>query len=183
MGHSFGALESSQITLPLLSSKLSKLGEIHARIGEITSRHAEKDVLLLCSRVDEYLRYISSIKLSFLIRNKVYEGVVSSEALLNRRKDVLSKYDNMKIRTDKISVASAEVVKAQLEVEQVSSQFSKCTTLLLDELERVDLMKMRDFKTCLKEFCRVMLDCHLEMVGIWKTYHDVGSSGGVAIEQ
>ena len=173
MGFSLGSLESSQITLALLSKKLAKLAEIHNRVGEITARHAEKDILILCSSVDEYVRLIGSIKVSFLICNKLHDRVTFAEQVLEKKNEVLAKYDNMKIRTDKISIASAEVTKAQVELEDLSRHFTKCRDLLFDELERVDIIKMQDFRESLKAFCSVMLECHEEMLSVWKTFYDV----------
>lgn len=173
MGASFGSLESSKISNDLLRMKLSKLSEIHTRIGEINSRHADKDISLLCTRVDEYVRMIGSCKISFLVRNTLYDRVCVSEQNLEKRKELLGKYDNMKIRTDKISAAATEVSKAQNEVEEHSNTFKKCSELLVKEIDRMNLIKISDFRSSLESFCKVMLECHKEMLMFWKSYYDI----------
>ncbi|KAI8855171.1 Vps5 C terminal like-domain-containing protein [Chytridium lagenaria] len=169
-GESMLALASVEVNKPV-SNNLVVLGNIQKKIKEIHDKQAKQDMYHIISVVDEHIRIISSIKNAFNSRLKTYQTWQTAESNFIRKKELLDRIKSTaKVRSDKISVGSAEVTELEKQVQQNRRQFEDVSTLLRLELERYEKEKIVDFTIAIQGFLRSLIDTQKEIISLWQTY-------------
>ena len=158
--HSLAAVELS----PSLSGPLDALGDLQQRIQELYSRQALQDILTLGIVIDEYIRLISSIKLSFASRQKSYHAWHSSETKLASLKSAQEKLlRGGRTQQDRIQQMAAEVSEAERRCHAGRLLFEDMGRLMRGELERFEAEKVDDFRGGVEVFLESSVEAQKEV--------------------
>lgn len=165
--HSLSTVELSQS----LSSPLAALSALQLRIRELYERQAQQDILTLGITVDEYIRLIASIKLSFSQRQKAFHHWQAADADLNKKKVTQDKLLRQgKSQQDRLNQVGAEVAEAERRLHQARLGFEDMGRLMRGELERFEAEKVEDFRMGVETFLEGAVEAQKEVIELWEGY-------------
>ncbi|KAJ3330581.1 Vacuolar protein sorting-associated protein 5 [Blyttiomyces sp. JEL0837] len=134
---------------------------------------AKQDISNILGTVDEYLRFVTSIKNAFASRVKAYQNKQSLELSLQRKKEMVEKLKaSSKIRSDKISVGEGEIAETVKLLADANKEFANVSALLKSELRRYDHERVLDFISSLQAFMQSLIATQREIVRLWESYYD-----------
>ena len=155
---------------PSLSGPLEGLSDIQLRIRELYERQAQQDVLTLGITVDEYIRLIGSVKMSFAQRQKSYHSWHNAESELQKRKTTQEKILRQgKTQQDRLNQLQADVTEGERRCHQARILFEDMGRLMRNELERFEREKVEDFKSGVETFLEGAVEAQKEVSCSWNT--------------
>ncbi|KAF9935410.1 Vacuolar protein sorting-associated protein 5 [Linnemannia zychae] len=170
-GESIVSLAGTELNKPLANSLLV-LGNLKIRIKELHDKQAHMDVLTLEHTVDEYIRTIGSIKITFMARAKYNQNMVQAQNDLSKKKANFEKMSqpSRKTKPEKLQQLEQEIIEAEQRVESTKKDFEEISTLIRQEFDRFDREKVEDFKQSVEAFLASMVKHQREIVGLWENY-------------
>ena len=149
---------------PALSGPLDGLSEVQLRIRELYERQAQQDMLTIGIVIDEYIRLIGSVKMSFQQRQKAYHTWHSTEAELQKRKATQDKLLRQgRSQQDRLNALNAEVADAERKVHQARLLFEDLGRLMRAELDRFEREKVEDFKSGVETYLESAVEAQKEV--------------------
>ncbi|KAF9089025.1 Vacuolar protein sorting-associated protein 5 [Mortierella sp. AD031] len=170
-GESIVSLAGTELNKPLANSLLV-LGNLKIRIKELHDRQAHMDVLTLEHTVDEYIRTIGSIKITFMTRAKFNQTLVQAQNDLSKKRANFEKMNqpSRKTKPERIQQLQQEISEAEQRCDTVKRDFEEISTLIRQEFDRFDREKVEDFKQSVEAFLASMVKHQREIVGLWENY-------------
>ncbi|KAF9151168.1 Vacuolar protein sorting-associated protein 5 [Linnemannia schmuckeri] len=170
-GESIVSLAGTELNKPLANSLLV-LGNLKIRIKELHDKQAHMDVLTLEHTVDEYIRTIGSIKITFMTRAKFNQNMVQAQNDLSKKKANFDKMSqpSRKTKPERLQQLQAEITEAEQRVDGAKKDFEEISTLIRQEFDRFDREKVEDFKQSVEAFLASMVKHQREIVGLWENY-------------
>lgn len=158
--HALAAVEIA----PSLSGPLEGLSDVQVRIRELYERQAQQDVLTLGITIDEYIRLISSIKMAFAQRQKLYHSWHTAESELQKRRATQEKTLRQgKTQQDRLNQLQADVSEGERRCHQARLLFEDMGRLMRGELERFEKEKVEDFKSGVETFLEGAVEAQKEV--------------------
>ncbi|KAG0077768.1 Vacuolar protein sorting-associated protein 5 [Linnemannia elongata] len=170
-GESIVSLAGTELNKPLANSLLV-LGNLKIRIKELHDKQAHMDVLTLEHTVDEYIRTIGSIKITFMTRAKFNQNMVQAQNDLSKKKANFDKMSqpSRKTKPERLQQLQHEITEAEQRVDGAKKDFEEISTLIRQEFDRFDREKVEDFKQSVEAFLASMVKHQREIVGLWENY-------------
>ncbi|KAF9909782.1 Vacuolar protein sorting-associated protein 5 [Linnemannia zychae] len=170
-GESIVSLAGTELNKPLANSLLV-LGNLKIRIKELHDKQAHMDVLTLEHTVDEYIRTIGSIKITFLTRAKFNQNMVQAQNELSKKKANFDKLSqpSRKTKPERLQQLQQEITEAEHRVDTAKKDFEEISTLIRQEFDRFDREKVEDFKQSVEAFLASMVKHQREIVSLWENY-------------
>lgn len=170
-GESIVSLAGTELNKPLANSLLV-LGNLKIRIKELHDKQAHMDVLTLEHTVDEYIRTIGSIKITFMTRAKFNQNMVQAQNDLSKKKANFDKMSqpSRKTKPERLQQLQQEITEAEQRVDGAKKDFEEISTLIRQEFDRFDREKVEDFKQSVEAFLASMVKHQREIVGLWENY-------------
>ncbi|KAG9293332.1 hypothetical protein G9A89_007578 [Geosiphon pyriformis] len=155
----------------LVASNLTLLGDLQHKIKDLHELQAQRDVITLENTVEEYIRLIGSIKVTFNSRAKCYNTWQNVIYELHKKK---ANYERIKtqgrLRQDKLTLMLADIVESERKVEDCRHEFERVTKLIKAEIDRFDKEKVEDFKNSLEAFLESMVETQKQIIVLWESY-------------
>lgn len=124
--------------------------------------------------MEEHIRFIGSAKMAYSARARAHTAWAAAATMLDKKQEVLDKVKaTLKVRTDKVERAAMEVQDATGHLLTTRSEFDSITSILRDELERLDVDKAMDFTKSLGSFLVGFLETQRQSVALWKSYFEL----------
>ncbi|KAG0274008.1 Vacuolar protein sorting-associated protein 5 [Linnemannia exigua] len=170
-GESIVSLAGTELNKPLANSLLV-LGNLKIRIKELHDKQAHMDVLTLEHTVDEYIRTIGSIKITFMTRAKFNQNMVQAQNELSKKRANFEKMNqpSRKTKPERLQQLQQEITEAEHRVDTTKGDFEEISTLIRQEFDRFDREKVEDFKQSVEAFLASMVKHQREIVGLWENY-------------
>ncbi|OAD69365.1 hypothetical protein PHYBLDRAFT_159934 [Phycomyces blakesleeanus NRRL 1555(-)] len=156
-----------------LSTHLTVLGDVQRQMKELHEQQAQHDVLTLEHTIDEYIRIIGSIRLSFNARIKAYQTYQQDDSELQKKKITFEKLKSQsKSKSDRMTLASQEISEMQQRVDERRKDFEDISKLIKSELDRFDKEKVEDFRDSVEKFLCSMIGHQKQVIALWETYFE-----------
>ncbi|KAI9063885.1 Vps5-domain-containing protein, partial [Trametes sanguinea] len=154
-----------------LSASLSGLAEVERLAQELQSTQAHEDMITVLSTADEYARLISSVRLAFTSRVRVYHAWQSADAHLKRTKQT---HENNraqgKLGPEALSRSLALVADAERKALDARQEFDHVSRLVKSEVARFEQERIEDFKASLEAFLDGMISRQKQLIKAWESY-------------
>ncbi|KAI8097036.1 Vps5 C terminal like-domain-containing protein [Halteromyces radiatus] len=171
-GESMFPLASAELNRNL-STHLTVLGDIQKQLKELHEEQAQCDILSLEHTIDEYIRIIGSIKISFNARIRAYQTYQQAEAELQKKIALYEKLKGQqKIKSEKMAATQQEIEEMRQRVEELQKEFDDISKLIKNELDRFDQEKVEDFKESVEAFLCSMIEHQKKVIALWETYFE-----------
>ncbi|KAG1443241.1 hypothetical protein G6F56_010747 [Rhizopus delemar] len=171
-GESMFPLASAELD-PNLSAHLKVLGDIQKKMKQVHEDQAQYDIITLENTIDEYIRIIGSIRISFNARVKAYQTYQQADSELQRKIAILEKTKaQQKNKPEKIASSQQEVNEMKQKVEELEQEFHDVSKLIRNELDRFDKEKVEDFRDSVQQFLHSMIDHQKQIVALWESYFE-----------
>ncbi|KAL0080827.1 Vps5 C terminal like-domain-containing protein [Phycomyces blakesleeanus] len=171
-GESMFPLASAELNRNL-STHLTVLGDVQRQMKELHEQQAQHDVLTLEHTIDEYIRIIGSIRLSFNARIKAYQTYQQDDSELQKKKITFEKLKSQsKSKSDRMTLASQEISEMQQRVDERRKDFEDISKLIKSELDRFDKEKVEDFRDSVEKFLCSMIGHQKQVIALWETYFE-----------
>ncbi|SPO29314.1 related to Vacuolar protein sorting-associated protein VPS5 [Ustilago trichophora] len=182
----------SQVLTTLSGSSLSRslstcfagLAEVKRRAMELEDLQAEADVRQLGTTMYEYERVVGSVRKAFKVRTEVW---AKSARCADELRKTRSRFDKYKAANPSSAGAQfqsllAEVTEAETKALDAQRLFETVSGRCKDEMERLDLERVLDFKKVVGEWLGDMIRRQEEMVEEWIGYTELlGRQTGVQV--
>ncbi|KAI9320720.1 Vps5 C terminal like-domain-containing protein [Dichotomocladium elegans] len=174
-GESMIPLASAELDRDL-STHLIVLADIQKRMKEIHEQQAHHDVLTLEHTIDEYIRIIGSIRVSFNARIKAYQAYQQAESELQKKQAVYDRLHNnaqsKSAKTERLVGAQQDIHEAKQRMEEHHREFEDISRLIKSELDRFDNEKVEDFRDSVEQFLGSMIEHQKQIVALWESYFE-----------
>ncbi|KAI7865755.1 Vps5 C terminal like-domain-containing protein [Spinellus fusiger] len=171
-GESMFPLASAELNQNL-STHLRVLGDIQRQMKVLHEQQARHDILTLEHTIDEYVRIIGSIRLSFNARIKAYQVFQAGEYELQKKITAFEKLKGQaKNKTDKMAAAQQEIVEMRQRVNEHRKEFEEISKLIKSELDRFDREKVEDFRDSVEQFLCSMIEYQKQMIALWEMFFE-----------
>ncbi|KAI8363814.1 Vps5 C terminal like-domain-containing protein [Choanephora cucurbitarum] len=171
-GESMFPLASAELNRNL-STHLMVLGEIQKQMKELHEQQAQYDIITLENTIDEYIRIIGSIRITFNARVKAYQTYQQADSELQKKLAFFEKLKaQQKNKTEKLNVHQQEINEMKDKVEELQQEFQHVSKLIKNELDRFDKEKVEDFRDSVEQFLRSMIEHQKQIIALWETYFE-----------
>ncbi|CDH53365.1 sorting nexin 3 [Lichtheimia corymbifera JMRC:FSU:9682] len=173
-GESMIPLASAELDRDL-STHLIVLADIQKRMKELHEQQAHHDVLSLEHTIDEYIRIIGSIRVSFNARIKAYQAYQQAESEVQKKQavyDRLSGNQSKSAKPERLAAAQQEINEAKQRMDEYHREFEDISKLIKNELDRFDHEKVEDFRDSVEQFLCSMIEHQKQIVALWESYFE-----------
>ncbi|SAM05341.1 hypothetical protein [Absidia glauca] len=171
-GESMFPLASAELNRDL-SKHLTVMGDIQKQLHDLHEEQARYDILTLEHTIDEYIRIIASIRISFNARARAYQTYQQAASELQR---TIASHDKLKGQqkpnAERMATAQMEILEIQQKVEELERDYNDMSKLIKNELDRFDHEKALDFKTSVEAFLYSMIEHQKKVIGLWESYFE-----------
>ncbi|SJX65710.1 related to Vacuolar protein sorting-associated protein VPS5 [Sporisorium reilianum f. sp. reilianum] len=167
-----------------LSTCFAGLAEVKRRAMELEDVQAEADVRQLGMTMYEYERVVGSVRKAFKVRTEVWAKSARHADELRRTRARFDKYKaaNPSSAGPQFQSLLAEVTEAETKSLDAQRLFDTVSHRCKDEMERLDLERVLDFKRAVGEWLTDMIARQEEVVEEWVRYTELlGRQTGVQI--
>ncbi|KAH9995539.1 Vps5 C terminal like-domain-containing protein [Russula vinacea] len=137
-----------------VSHSLEALAELERKAQETESAQARADQATLLSTADEYARLVSSVRMAFSSRVRVYHAYQNAEAELRRVKQAHERNraqgKTAPEKTDRLRHSYSQIGDAERRVLDAKQEFDHVSRLVKSEVARFELERIEDFKKSLE---------------------------------
>jgi len=134
-----------------VSHSLEALAELERKAQETESAQAREDQATLLSTADEYARLVSSVRMAFSSRVRVYHAWQNADAELRRVKQAHERNRAQgKIANDRLGHSYSQIGEAERRVLDAKHEFEHVSRLVKSEVARFEQERIEDFKTSLE---------------------------------
>ncbi|KAI8337979.1 Vps5 C terminal like-domain-containing protein [Chlamydoabsidia padenii] len=156
-----------------LSTHLTVLGDIQKQLKELHEEQARYDILTLEHTIDEYIRIIGSIRISFNARIRAYQTYQQADSELQKK---IGNHDKLKgqqkSKSERVTAAQLEIIENQQKVEELERDYHDISKLIKNEMDRFDQEKAVDFKNSVEAFLCSMIDHQKKVIALWESYFE-----------
>ncbi|TKY87952.1 hypothetical protein EX895_003048 [Sporisorium graminicola] len=167
-----------------LSTCFAGLAEVKRRAMELEDLQAEADVRQLGTTMYEYERVVGSVRKAFKVRTEVWAKSARHTDELRKARARFDKYKsaNPSSAGPQFQSLLAEVTEAETKALDAQRLFDTVSHRCKDEMERLDLERVLDFKRVVGEWLTDMIVRQEEVVEEWVRYCELlGRQTGVQI--
>ena len=155
---------SIKITDSTLKDKLEKVSNIHRSLKSFSEGETGGVYTILLEEIDDFNRWLGSIKLTFSVYTRMYDSLINSEKELDKAKNGLEKYKGASVRTDKIGLYNDLQSRAQEEVEKKSKELKMCGEKIVESSNTLLKKKLGEcLGYGLTQVCKTILDRKLKV--------------------
>ncbi len=172
-----------------LSTCFAGLAEVKRRAMELEDAQAEADVRQLGTTMYEYERVVGSVRKAFKVRTEVWAKSARCADELRRTRGRFEKYKVANPTSGGAQFQSllSEVTEAEGKALEAERLFDTVSGRCKDEMERLDLERVLDFKRVVGEWLGDMIRRQEEVVEEWVGYTELlggrrGASLGAGAE-
>ncbi|KAG8880932.1 Vacuolar protein sorting-associated protein 5 [Tulasnella sp. 331] len=162
------ALSVSDLSKQLTSS-LVVLADVERLYKDLQDTQVRDDMVTVMGTADEYSRLISSVRLAFNSRIKLYFASQTADSDFRRIKSAHEKQR----RQGRSTGSMAEIAEAERRAVEARREFDTVTKLIKVELARFEAERVEDFKTALEQFLTGMIKKQQTLIQAWEKYQDL----------
>ncbi|CAG2121693.1 unnamed protein product, partial [Medioppia subpectinata] len=152
-----------------LSCALSQLAETEEKMEQLYSKQVDNDFFYLAELLKDYIALIGAVKEAFHQRVKVFQMWQHSQQMLTKKREAKAKLE-LALKTDKISQANDEVIEWESKVSRGQEEFESVSKTIRLEVERFELLRIRDFKTNIIKYMESLLESQQQLIKYWEAF-------------
>ncbi|KAJ9474057.1 putative Vacuolar protein sorting-associated protein 5 (putative) [Pseudozyma hubeiensis] len=167
-----------------LSTCFAGLAEVKRRAMELEDLQAEADVRQLGTTMYEYERVVGSVRKAFTVRTEIWAKSARCQDELRKTRARFDKYKatNPSAAGAQFQSLLAELTEAETKALDAERLFGTVSERCKDEMERLDLERVLDFKRVVGGWVEGMIERQEEVVEEWVNYAGLlGRQMGVKI--
>ncbi|GAC97960.1 hypothetical protein PHSY_005548 [Pseudozyma hubeiensis SY62] len=155
-----------------LSTCFAGLAEVKRRAMELEDLQAEADVRQLGTTMYEYERVVGSVRKAFTVRTEIWAKSARCQDELRRTRARFDKYKatNPSAAGAQFQSLLAELTEAETRALDAERLFGTVSERCKDEMERLDLERVLDFKRVVGGWVEGMIERQEEVVEEWVNY-------------
>ncbi|KAI8067607.1 Vps5 C terminal like-domain-containing protein [Gongronella butleri] len=171
-GDSMFPLASAELNRNL-SIHLTVLGNIQKELKDLHEEQARHDILTLEHTIDEYIRIIGSIRLSFNARMRAYQAYQQTDVEWQKKVVIHDKLKaQQKVKPEKITAAAQEMEEMKQKADDAQREVEDISRLIRGELDRFDQEKVEDFRASVEAFLQRMIEHQKKVIALWESYFE-----------
>ncbi|KAF8597667.1 Vps5-domain-containing protein [Ceratobasidium sp. AG-I] len=156
-----------------LSQSLAALADVHKKARKLEDEQSQDDIILLMGTVEEYIRLISSIRLTFASRIRLHAAWQNANAEAKRVRTANEKARRQgKIPQDRVGAAMHEMAEAEKRAADAKQEFDQCSRLIKAEMARFEKERVEDFKKSLEELLEGMIRRQQDVIESLENYQE-----------
>ena len=174
-----------------MCAAIGRLSNLASREKETNEELATADVVNLLNLSDEYVRFISSVRLAFVSRIKCFEKWKNQEREVGRLKQAREKARQQGRLGDRVNQSLAEIgevcplssrshvcvliasMQADRKARDAGSEFETVSRLVKSEFARFEKERVEEFKRTLEKHLDLQITRQKEIITAWEEYHGV----------
>ncbi|QRV74439.1 vacuolar protein sorting-associated protein 5 [Ceratobasidium sp. AG-Ba] len=156
-----------------LSQSLATLADVHKKARKLEEEQSQDDIILLMGIVEEYIRLIGSIRLTFSSRIRLHAAWQNANAEAKRVRTAHEKARRQgKIPQDRVGMAMHEMAEAEKRAADAKHEFDQCSRLIKAEMARFEKERIDDFKKNLEELLEGMIRRQQDVIESLENYQE-----------
>ncbi|KAG9122842.1 Vacuolar protein sorting-associated protein 5 [Ceratobasidium sp. 392] len=156
-----------------LSQSLAALADVHKKARKLEEEQSQDDIILLMGIVEEYIRLIGSIRLTFTSRIRLHAAWQNANAEAKRVRTAHEKARRQgKMPQDRVGVAMHEMAEAEKRAADAKHEFDQCSRLIKVEMARFEKERIDDFKKNLEELLEGMIRRQQDIIESLENYQE-----------
>ncbi|KAF5361888.1 hypothetical protein D9756_002350 [Leucocoprinus leucothites] len=157
-----------------LSQSLSGLADVQRKAQELQTTQSDQDVATILATSDEYARLISSVRLAFTSRIRIYHQWKNSESdSLRIKRNHEKNRAQGQIPTDKLSYSLQQIAEAERRAAESKLEYEQVSKLVKQEVARFEQERIDDFKDSLHTFLEGMITRQKDLIATWENYQQM----------
>ncbi|KAI0343027.1 Vps5-domain-containing protein [Trametopsis cervina] len=154
-----------------LAESLEGLAVVERKVQELQEKQSNEDTMGIMSTADEYARLISSVRLAFSSRVRMYHLWQNADANVRRVKQTHeTNRAQGRIPTDQLSRSLALVADAERRALESKQEFDQTSRLVKAEVARFEQERIADFKVSLEGYLDGMIAKQKELISAWEAF-------------
>ncbi|CAE7054761.1 unnamed protein product [Rhizoctonia solani] len=156
-----------------LSQSLATLADVQKKARKLEEEQAQDDIILLMGIVDEYIRLIGSIRLTFASRIRLHAAWQNANAEAKRVRTSHEKARRQgRIPQDRVGMSMHEVAEAEKRAADAKFEFDQCSRLIKAEMARFEKERIDDFKKNLEQLLEGMIRRQQDLIESFENYQE-----------
>lgn len=159
---------------------IERFAETELRIRDLYFRQCMQDVLSLATTLDEYIRLLSSIRVTFSQRQKAYFALQAAEQTQSKKKTNLAKVlKSGKTLTDKVAALTDDLAEQDKRVLNARVAFDDISKQIVNEFDRFEAERADDLRDAVELYLENAVEAQKEAIEVWETFYQL--SGFVSV--
>ncbi|EUC60851.1 sorting nexin-1 protein, putative [Rhizoctonia solani AG-3 Rhs1AP] len=156
-----------------LSQSLAALADVQKKARKLEEEQSQDDIILLMGIVDEYIRLIGSIRLTFASRIRLHAAWQNANAEAKRVRTAHEKARRQgRIPQDRVGMSMHEVAEAEKRAADAKFEFDQCSRLIKAEMARFEKERIDDFKKNLEQLLEGMVRRQQDLIESFENYQE-----------
>ncbi|CAE6359297.1 unnamed protein product [Rhizoctonia solani] len=156
-----------------LSQSLATLADVQKKARKLEEEQSQDDIILLMGIVDEYIRLIGSIRLTFASRIRLHAAWQNANAEAKRVRTAHEKARRQgRIPQDRVGMSMHEVAEAEKRAADAKFEFDQCSRLIKAEMARFEKERVDDFKKNLEALLEGMIRRQQDIIESLENYQE-----------
>ncbi|CAE6433418.1 unnamed protein product [Rhizoctonia solani] len=156
-----------------LSQSLAALADVQKKVRKLEEEQSQDDIILLMGIVDEYIRLIGSIRLTFASRIRLHAAWQNANAEAKRVRTAHEKARRQgRIPQDRVGMSMHEVAEAEKRAADAKFEFDQCSRLIKAEMARFEKERIDDFKKNLELLLEGMIRRQQDIIESFENYQE-----------
>ncbi|KAJ1307074.1 hypothetical protein OPQ81_008053 [Rhizoctonia solani] len=165
-------LSSSDLSKQL-SQSLATLADVQKKARKLEEEQSQDDIILLMGIVDEYVRLIGSVRLTFASRIRLHAAWQNANAEAKRVRTTHEKARRQgRIPQDRVGMSMHEVAEAERRAAEAKLEFDQCSRLIKAEMARFEKERIDDFKKNLELLLEGMVRRQQDVIESLENYQE-----------
>ncbi|THH16957.1 hypothetical protein EW146_g3758 [Bondarzewia mesenterica] len=163
-------LTASDLGSSLMGS-LAALADVEKKAQELEAEQAQQDLVTFLGTADEYARLISSVRMAFSSRVRMYYAWQNADSDLRRvRANHERNRAQGRIPSDRLGHSLSQVADAERRTLDAKQEFDQVSKLVKSEVARFEQERIEDFKNSLERFLDGMISRQKELIEAQENY-------------
>lgn len=150
-----------------LGSALTSMGTTIDSVSSATSSHVESEIIKFLEPIEEYLRYIVSIKAAVQARTDKKNAFISSLSDVDSKQNSYRKLIGVPGKEAQLKQKESLVQQAQSHSDECKKTYESVTDKLLYEYEQFKEQKAEDIKQTLLNFIKLQIEYNKNIEEQW----------------
>lgn len=156
-----------------LSQSLAALADVHKKARKLEEDQSQDDLILLMGIVEEYIRLIGSVRLTFASRIRLHAAWQNANAEAKRVRTAHDKARRQgRIPQDRVGMSMHEVADAEKRAADAKFEFDQCSRLIKAEMARFEKERIDDFKKNLEALLEGMIQRQQDIIESLENYQE-----------
>ncbi|KAG8691011.1 Vacuolar protein sorting-associated protein 5 [Ceratobasidium sp. 423] len=156
-----------------LSQSLATLADVQKKARKLEEEQSQDDIILLMGIVDEYIRLIGSVRLTFASRIRLHAAWQNANAEAKRVRTAHEKARRQgRIPQDRVGMSMHEVAEAEKRAADAKFEFDQCSRLIKAEMARFEKERIDDFKKSLEQLLEGMIRRQQDIIESLENYQE-----------